>query len=111
MGEAERRANLQRGQWHSRGHADRPEVLTVGEAWHRSMENLVFYSVAWWGDWPAGFQELRFVEAQETAFRVLLATGSREQEASLEADELVLAFAILLDAEAGAGPSPNDFDA
>jgi len=110
-GDTERRARLLRGQWHSRGHSDQPDVLTAAEAWHRRADRYVFYSVSWWGDLPAGFQEFRFVAAHDMAFSVTMAGGdSHEQEAYLEADELVLAFERLPDEDAGDEQPHNDGD-
>lgn len=50
MGEAERRANLERGQCYTRGHDNKPAILTAAPAWAQQAPDKVFYLVNWWGD-------------------------------------------------------------
>jgi hypothetical protein len=97
MGEAERRAYLEQGGWYTRGHDNKPTVMTAAEAWAQQTTDKVFYLVNWWGDLPSGLQEFRFLAKEGNAsyppqFRILMAYGQSEREAYLEADELVLMF-------------------
>lgn len=98
-----------RGDWFSRGHDNKPTILTAAEAWRQQAPDKVFYLINWWGDLPSGLQEFRFLAQEGNAsyapqFRVLLAYERQEREAALEADELVIMF----DVHAGDMEEAND---
>src|SRR5262245_9828130 len=89
MGDAERRAYGERGDWFTRGHDNKPTVLTAAEAWRQQTPDKVFYLVNWWDDLPSGFQEFRFLALEGNPsyapqFRVLMAYGQDEREAAIE---------------------------
>ena len=71
---------------------ERPQILTVAEAFAQRATGHHFYMVTWWGDVPAGFSPFEFTGYVSGAVEIRYVSGGVEYEDALESDELVLMF-------------------
>jgi hypothetical protein len=83
-----KREMLEAAQWQ----ADRPEIMTVSEAFAQRTSDQHFYMVAWWGDVPAGFSRFEFTGYVSGGVEIRYFSDGKECVDALEADELVLLF-------------------
>ena len=79
---------LEAAQWQT----ERPQIMTVAEAFAQHSDDRHFYMVSWWGDVPAGFSRFEFTGYVSGGYEIRYFSEGKECVDALEMDELVLLF-------------------
>ena len=85
-----KREILEAAQWQ----AERPQIMTVDEAFIQYPNDQHLYMVTWWGDVPAGFSRFEFTGFVSGGYEICYFSEGKECVDALESDELVLLFEI-----------------
>lgn len=85
-----KREILEAAQWQ----AERPQIMTVDEAFAQYPNDQHLYMVTWWGDVPAGFSRFEFTGFVSGGYEIHYFSEGKECVDALESDELVLLFEI-----------------
>ena len=83
-----KREILESAQWQT----ERPQIMTVREAFAQRSDGQHFYMVSWWGDVPAGFSRFEFTGYVSGGYEIRYFSEGKEHLDALEIDELVLLF-------------------